>query len=94
MVIHKEEQSIAISTTEFKRNLRKYLDIANKERVIIQCRKSETFEIIPARKMSDIDRCFSDLKVVEHLQHSLQQVEEGKTPVLKKSDISNLLGLE
>ncbi|NHQ60847.1 type II toxin-antitoxin system Phd/YefM family antitoxin [Chlorobium sp. BLA1] len=82
---------IAISTTELRRNLRKYLDIANKERVIIQCGKSETYEIIPARKMSDTDRYFSDPKVVEHLQRSLQQVEEGKTMVLKKSDIKNLL---
>jgi PHD/YefM family antitoxin component YafN of YafNO toxin-antitoxin module len=77
---------IAISTTEFRRNLRKYLNTANKERVIIQCGKNETYEIIPARKMSD--------NVVEHLQHSLQQVEEGKTTVLKKSDIKNFLGLE
>ena len=85
---------IAISTTELRRNLRKYLDIANKERVIIQCGKSETYEIIPARKMSDTDSYFSDPRVVEHLQQSLQQVEEGKTTVLKKSDIKNLLGLE
>ncbi|WP_076792626.1 type II toxin-antitoxin system Phd/YefM family antitoxin [Chlorobium sp. KB01] len=85
---------IAISTTELRRNLRKYLDIANKERVIIQCGKSETYEIIPASKMSDTDRYFSDPKVVKHLQRSLQQVEEGKTTVLKKSDIKNLLGLE
>ncbi len=85
---------IAISTTELRRNLRKYLNTANKERVIIQCGKSETYEIIPARKMSDTDRSFSDPNVVEHLQHSLQQVEEGKTTVLKKSDIKNFLGLE
>lgn len=85
---------IAISTTELRRNLRKYLNTANKERVIIQCGKSETYEIIPARKMSDTDRYFSDPNVVEHLQHSLQQVEEGKTTVLKKSDIKKFLGLE
>ena len=85
---------IAISTTELRRNLRKYLNTANKERVIIQCGKSETYEIIPARKMSDTDRYFSDPNVVEHLQHSLQQVEEGKTTVLKKSDIKNFPGLE
>ncbi len=85
---------IAISTTELRRNLRKYLNTANKERVIIQCGKNETYEIIPARKMSDTDRYFSDPNVVEHLQHSLQQVEEGKTTVLKKSDIKNFMGLE
>ncbi len=85
---------IAISTTELRRNLRKYLNTANKERVIIQCVKSETYEIIPARKMSDTDRYFSNPNVVEHLQHSLQQVEEGKTTVLKKSNIKNFLGLE
>ena len=48
-----------------------YLELSyNKERVIIQCGKSETYEIIPARKISD--------NVVEHLQHSLQQVEDLK----------------
>jgi hypothetical protein len=77
---------IAISTTELRRNLRKYLNIVDKERVIIQCGKNETYEIIPARKISD--------NVVEHLQHSLPQVEENKTTVLKKSDIKNFLGLE
>jgi len=61
---------------------------------IIQCGKTDTYEIIPARKMSDTDRYFSDPKVVEHLQHALQLIEEDKTTVLKKSDIKNLLGLD
>ena len=40
---------IAISTTEFRKNLRKYLNLANKERVIIQCGNTETYEIVPAK---------------------------------------------
>ena len=44
--------------------------------------------------MSDTDRYFSGPKVVEHLQHSLPQVEEGKTTVLKISAIKNKLALE
>ncbi len=67
---------IAISTTELRRNLRKYLNTANKERVIIQCGKSETYEIIPARKMSD--------NVVEHLQHSRSASRGGENHCSQK----------
>jgi len=41
---------IAISTTELRKNLRKYLNLANKERVIVQCGRTETSEIAPAKK--------------------------------------------
>ena len=85
---------IAISTTELRRNLRKYLDMANKERVIVQCGKTETYEIVPGGKISDTDRYFSNPKVIEHLKHSIEQAEAGKTHVLKKEEIKKFLGLE
>jgi hypothetical protein len=59
---------IAVSTTELRKNLRKYLNMANNERVIVQCGGTETYEIVPARKISDTDRYFSDPKVIEAIE--------------------------
>ena len=85
---------IVISTTELRRNLRKYLDMANKERVIIRCENTEAYELVPCGPMSDTDHYFSDPKVIEKLQHSIEQVKAGKTHNLKKTDINKFLGLE
>ncbi|MEI7825870.1 MAG: type II toxin-antitoxin system Phd/YefM family antitoxin [Chlorobiaceae bacterium] len=85
---------IAVSTTELRRNLRKYLDMANKERVIVQCGKSETYEIVPTGTMSDTDQNFLNPKVNERLKSSIEQAQTGKTRVLKKEEIKNFLGLE
>ncbi len=81
---------IAISSTELRRNLRKYLDKAQHERVIIRYRNAETYEIVPTGKLSD----FANTDITQRLKHSLEQVKEGKTQVLKKSEINAFLGLE
>jgi hypothetical protein len=83
-----------ISTTELRRNLRKYLVLANNERVIIRRRKTEMYEIIPAGKMSDTEHYFSNPKVREHLKKSIEQAKTGKTHILKKEEINSFLGLE
>ncbi len=59
---------IAVSTTELRKNLRKYLNMANNERVIVQCGGTETYEIVPARKIIDTDRYFSDTKVIDAIE--------------------------
>lgn len=69
---------IAISTTELRKNLRKYLNLAQKERVIIQCGKSETYEIIPARKISDNAPCFSNPELLSALKESEEDIAEGR----------------
>ena len=69
---------IAISTTELRKNLRKYLNLANKERVIVQCGNTETYEIVPARKISDTDKYFSDPKVIEAIEQGREDIKEGR----------------
>ena len=76
---------IAISTTELRRNLRKYLNLAQKERVIIQCGKSETYEIIPARKMSDSDPYFSTPELLSALKEAEEDISEGRVREVKDS---------
>ena len=69
---------IAVSTTELRKNLRKYLNMANNERVIVQCGGTETYEIVPARKISDSDRYFSDPKVIEAVERGKAEAKAGK----------------
>lgn len=76
---------IAISTTELRRNLRKYLNLAQKERVIIQCGKSETYEIIPSRKISDNDDYFSNPELLSALKESEEEIAEGRIREVKDS---------
>jgi len=74
---------IAISTTELRRNLRKYLNLAQKERVIIQCGKTETYEIIPARKISDNDEYFSNPELLSALNEAEEDIAEGRVREVK-----------
>jgi len=69
---------IAISTTELRRNLKKYLTIANKERVVIQSGKSEAYEIIPAKKISGTDKYFSNPKVLEAIERGREDIKAGR----------------
>ena len=70
---------IAISTTELRKNLRKYLNLANKERVIVQCGGTETYEIVPAKNISDTDKYFSDPKVIEAIEQGREDIKAGRS---------------
>jgi PHD/YefM family antitoxin component YafN of YafNO toxin-antitoxin module len=74
---------IAISTTELRKNLRKYLNMANKERVIVQCGKAETYEIVPAKKISDTDKYFSDPRVLAALIKAEEDIAAGRFTEIK-----------
>jgi PHD/YefM family antitoxin component YafN of YafNO toxin-antitoxin module len=74
---------IAISTTELRKNLRKYLNLANKERVIIQCGNAETYEIVPGNKISDRDDYFSDLKLLAALKEAEEDIAAGRFTDIK-----------
>jgi PHD/YefM family antitoxin component YafN of YafNO toxin-antitoxin module len=84
---------IAVSTTELRKNLRKYLNMANNERVIVQCGGTETYEIVPARKISDTDRYFSDPKVIEAIERGKAEAKAGKVTRIIDQDnpLANIL---
>jgi len=77
---------IAVSTTELRKNLRKYLNMANNERVIVQCGGTETYEIVPARKISDTDRYFSDPKVIEAIERGKSEAKADKVKTVTDQD--------
>ena len=55
---------IAISTTELRKNLRKYLDIATKERVVVRFGKTGTVEIVPGKNIEVNDEYFSNPQLI------------------------------
>ncbi|MEI6756978.1 MAG: type II toxin-antitoxin system Phd/YefM family antitoxin [Chlorobium sp.] len=67
--------------------------MASKKQVIAECGNKESHETAPGGKISDTDRYFSDPKVIEHLKHSIEQAEAGKTHVLNKEEINDFHGL-
>ena len=74
---------IAISTTELRNNLRKYLDLAKIQRVIIQCGKDETFELVPSERMSDGDRYMAIPENAAALREASEDVKAGRVTRIK-----------
>ncbi|GMQ29259.1 type II toxin-antitoxin system Phd/YefM family antitoxin [Algoriphagus confluentis] len=82
---------LVISIREFRQNLKKYLDLIDKnERVIIQRGKDKVYEISNEVKN---DRFFDDPAVQERLARSLQSYSEGKTVKLSEDQLKDLLGI-
>ena len=74
---------IAISTTELRKNLRKYLNLANTERVIVQCSNTDTYEIVPAKRISDTDKYFSNPNLLEALKEAEDDIAAGRVREVK-----------
>ncbi|MCH6200774.1 type II toxin-antitoxin system Phd/YefM family antitoxin [Aquiflexum sp. LQ15W] len=82
---------LVISTREFRQNLKKYLDLIDKnERVIIQRGKGKVYEISNEIKN---DRFFDNPVVQERLAKSIQSYSEGKTVKLSDEQLKELLGM-
>ena len=58
---------IIISPSELSGNLKKYLDLAEKERIIIQRGKSEMFELKKQERISE-DDYFNNTKNIEAIE--------------------------
>lgn len=82
---------LVISAREFRQNLKKYLDLIDKnERVIIQRGKDKVYEISNEVKN---DRFFDDPVVQERLAKSIQSYSEGNTVKLSDDQLKDLLGI-
>jgi hypothetical protein len=68
---------IVVSPSELRGNLKKYLDMADQERVIIQRGKTETFELRKRKRISD-DPFFDDPKNIESIEKGISDIRAGK----------------
>jgi antitoxin YefM len=82
---------VVVSTREFRQNLKKYLDLIDKnERVIIQRGKDKIYELSNNVKN---DRFFDDPAIQERISKSIQSYNEGKTVKLADDQLKELLGI-
>ena len=74
---------IAISTTELRKNLKKYLNLATKEKVVVRFGKTETVEIVPGKNIETNDEYFSNPKVLEAIERGRADVKAGRVREVK-----------
>ncbi|MEO5912452.1 MAG: hypothetical protein ABIP95_16320 [Pelobium sp.] len=72
---------IVISPSELRGNLKKYLDLAEKERIIIQRGKSEMFELKKQERISE-DDYFDNPKNIDAIEEGLADIKAGKFTTL------------
>lgn len=83
---------IVISPSELRGNLKKYLDLAEKERIVIQRGKTETFELRKRDRVSE-DPFFDNPKNIEAIEKGISDILKGKYKKLdpKKTIWENIL---
>ena len=71
---------VIISSAEFRNNMKKYLDLARTERVVIQRGRDETFVLIAQNTASeaDIARAITVDDVIERVREGLTEMFERK----------------
>lgn len=83
---------IVISPSELRGNLKKYLDLAEKERIVIQRGKTETFELRKSERISE-DSFFDQPENIKAIEKGIADVKAGKYKTLdpNKSVWENIL---
>lgn len=74
---------IAISTTELRKNLKKYLNLAAREKVLVRFNKGETVEIVPGKKVTVKDESFDNSRLLEVLKRGEEDIAAGRFTEIK-----------
>ena len=74
-----------ISVTEFRSNIKKYLDVAQNEKVIIHRRKGRAFAVVPVDDIND-DEPYSPEFIASILQ-GREDYKNGKCEALVLKDL-------
>ena len=71
---------VVISSAELRNNMKKYLDLARTERVVIQRGRDESFVLVAQNNASDADlaRAITVDDVIERVREGLTQMFEKK----------------
>ena len=71
---------VVISSAELRNNMKKYLDLARTERVVIQRGRDESFVLVAQNNASDTDlaRAITVDDVIERVREGLTQMFEKK----------------
>ena len=71
---------IVISSAELRNNMKKYLDLARTERVVIQRGRNESFVLVAQNNAPDADlaRAISVDEIIDRVREGLTQMLERK----------------
>lgn len=69
---------ITINKTEFRKDLSKYLKLAQKDKVIVQDSDKETYELVPKGKKSDTELYFENPQVLADIKEAREDIKEGR----------------
>lgn len=72
---------IGISPSKLRGNLKKYLDMAEKERIVIQRGKKETFELRKTERISE-DSFFDNPKNLEAIEQGIADIKADRYKTL------------
>ena len=82
---------IVVSSREFRENQKKYFDsVDDGEQVIVQRGKDRSYKLVP---VTNDDICMTKEEFYVKVEHSLQQVRDGKTHTLELDKLDEFLGL-
>ena len=76
---------VIISSAELRNNMKKYLDIAQKEKVIIQRGRNETFVLVAQNKADE-----EDLRRAITVEDVLARVREGLNEMVERKEGGNI----
>lgn len=87
MYLYFEKTMVVISSAELRGNMKKYLDIAKKEQVVIQRGKNETFVLVAQQNPVEYD-----LARAVTVEEVLAKVREGLTELYERKDSAKAVG--
>lgn len=73
-----------ISVSEFRGNIKKYLDIAQEEKLLIHRGKGKTYAIVPIEELEEEPY---NPEFVAKIMRSKKDFEEGRFTVIKTEDL-------
>lgn len=69
-----------ITVSEFRKNIKKYADLAKSEKVIVSRGEGNAFAIVPLEEVEDSGY---NPEFVKKIENSLKEAKEGKTTKIK-----------
>ena len=84
---------LVISSREFRDHQKKYFELVdNNEQIIVQRAKNRAYAVVP---ITETDRYFSNPRLIERLQKSIEQADRKEYALVLKSaeEIDKFLGL-
>ena len=83
--VHKCNIMVIISSAELRNNMKKYLDLAKTEKVVIQRGRNETFVLVAQNNMAE-----EDLSRAITVDEVLARVREGLNEMFERKEGSNI----